>query len=73
MLTHQLKYEGRDQKKILIQKARESGAEIVNRVMVFDLLRDEERIIGAVGIDTREDSFVLFESKAVILDTGTPP
>jgi succinate dehydrogenase/fumarate reductase flavoprotein subunit len=69
VLTH-LKYEGRDQKKILIQKARESGAEIVNRVMVFDLLRDKERIIGAVGIDTREDSFFLFESKAVILGTG---
>jgi succinate dehydrogenase/fumarate reductase flavoprotein subunit len=69
VLTH-LKYEGRDQKKILIQKARELGAEIVNRVMVFDLLRDKERIIGAVGIDTREDSFFLFESKAVILGTG---
>jgi len=69
VLTH-LKYEGRDQKKILIQKARESGAEIVNRMMVFDLLRDKERIIGAVGIDTREDSLVLFESKAVILGTG---
>ena len=69
VLTH-LKYKGRDQKKILIQKARELGAEIVNRVMVFDLLRDKERIIGAVGIDTREDSFFLFESKAVILGTG---
>ena len=69
VLTH-LKYEGRDQKKILIQKACELGAEIVNRVMVFDLLKDKERIIGAVGIDTREDSLVLFESKAVILGTG---
>ncbi|MFH1490388.1 MAG: FAD-binding protein [Pseudomonadota bacterium] len=69
VLTH-LKYEGRDQKKVLIQRTRELGAEIVNRVMVFDLLRDKERIIGAVGIDTREDSFVLFESKAVILGTG---
>jgi succinate dehydrogenase/fumarate reductase flavoprotein subunit len=69
VFTH-LKYEGRDQKKILIQKARESGAEIVNRVMVFDLLRDKERITGAVGIDTREDSFFLFESRAVILGTG---
>lgn len=69
VLTH-LKYEGRDQKKVLIQRTRELGAEILNRVMVFDLLRDKERIIGAVGIDTRGDSFVLFESKAVILGTG---
>jgi succinate dehydrogenase/fumarate reductase flavoprotein subunit len=54
----------------LIQKACDLGAEIINRVMVFDLLRDKERIVGAVGIDTREDSLVLFESKAVILGTG---
>ena len=69
VLTH-LKYEGRDQKKVLIQKALELGAAIVNRVMVFDLLKDGERIVGAIGIDTREDSIVLFESKAVILGTG---
>jgi succinate dehydrogenase/fumarate reductase flavoprotein subunit len=69
VLTH-LKYEGRDQKKILIQKARELGVEIVNRVMVFDLLRDPERIIGAVGIDTREDALMVFKAKAVVLGTG---
>lgn len=69
VLTH-LKYEGRDQKKVLIKKAEEVGAEIINRVMVFDLLRDKDRIIGAVGIDTREDSLVVLEAKAVILGTG---
>jgi succinate dehydrogenase/fumarate reductase flavoprotein subunit len=69
VLTH-LKYEGRDQKKILIQKARDLGVEIVNRVMVFDLLRDPERIIGAIGIDTREDTLVVFKAKAVVLGTG---
>ncbi|MFH1124711.1 MAG: FAD-binding protein [Pseudomonadota bacterium] len=69
VLTH-LKYEGRDQKKVLIQKARELGSQIVNRVMVFDLLKDEDRIVGAVGIDTREDALVVFEAKAVILGTG---
>jgi succinate dehydrogenase/fumarate reductase flavoprotein subunit len=69
VLTH-LKYEGRDQKKILIQNAREKRAEIVNRVMVFDLLKEGDRIIGAIGIDTRENIFVVFEAKAVILGTG---
>ena len=69
ILTH-LKYEGRDQKKVLIQKAREKGAEIVNRIMVFDLLRDKDRIIGALGIDTREEVLVVFEAKSVILGTG---
>jgi succinate dehydrogenase/fumarate reductase flavoprotein subunit len=69
ILTH-LKYEGRDQKKIMIKKAQELGAEIVNRVMVFDLLRDKDRIIGAIGIDTREDRLVVFEAKAIVLGTG---
>lgn len=69
VLTH-LKYEGRDQKKILIKKATESGVEIINRVMVFDLLKEKDYVIGAIGIDTREDSFVIFEAKAIILATG---
>lgn len=69
VLTH-LKYEGRDQKKILIKKAQETGAEIINRVMVFDLLRNNERVIGAIGIDTRQDVLTIFESKAIILGTG---
>ena len=55
---------------MLINKAQEKGAEIINRVMVFDLLRDGDRIVGAVGIDTREDALVVFEAKAVILGTG---
>ena len=69
VLTH-LKYEGRDQKKVLVKKAAEQGAEIVNRVMVFDLLKEGDRIIGAVGIDTREDVLVVFEAKSVVLGTG---
>jgi succinate dehydrogenase/fumarate reductase flavoprotein subunit len=69
VLTH-LKYEGRDQKKVLIQKAREAGAEIVNRAMVVDLLKDRGRIMGAAAIDTREDALVVIEARAVVLGTG---
>jgi succinate dehydrogenase/fumarate reductase flavoprotein subunit len=69
VLTH-LKYEGRDQKKVLIQKARELGVQIVNRAMVVDLLKDQGRIVGAAAIDTREDLLLVIEAKAVILGTG---
>lgn len=69
VLTH-LKYAGRDQKKIMIQKALDLGAQIVNRVMIFDLLKAGESVVGAIGIDTREDSLVVFEAKAVVLGTG---
>jgi succinate dehydrogenase/fumarate reductase flavoprotein subunit len=69
VLTH-LKYSGLNQKRVLTEKALEQGAEIMNRVMVFDLLRDGDRIVGALGSDTREERITEFQAKAVILGTG---
>jgi len=69
VLTH-LKYGGLKQKKVLSEKAREKGAEIMNRIMIFDLLRDKGNVIGAVGINTREDKLIVFESKTTIMGTG---
>ncbi len=69
VLNH-LKYGGRHQKRILYEKALEKGATIVNRVMVFDLLHEGDRITGAVGIDTRDDVLHVFHAKSVILGTG---
>jgi succinate dehydrogenase/fumarate reductase flavoprotein subunit len=68
-MTH-IKYEGRFQKKVLLKQAKERGAEIMNRVMVFDLLREGDAVVGAVGARTREDRVVVFQAKAVILGTG---
>jgi len=64
-----LKYSGQNQKPILTREARKRGVEIINRVMVLDLLRDEG-IIGAIGVDTREDRVITFLAKSVILGTG---
>jgi len=64
-----LKYSGQNQKPILTREARKRGVEIINRVVVFDLLRDEG-IIGAIGVDTREDRVITFWAKSVILGTG---
>jgi len=69
ILTH-LKYEGQEQKRILIEKAVEKGAEIINRVMVFDLFSGDGGIVGAIGVDTREDKVIVFEAKSIILGTG---
>lgn len=68
-MTH-IKYEGRFQKKILTKEAKKRGATILNRVMMLDLIRDKGRVIGAVGIHTREDKLIIFEAKSVILGTG---
>jgi succinate dehydrogenase/fumarate reductase flavoprotein subunit len=64
-----LKYSGQSQKPILTQEARKRGVEIINRVMVVDLLRDDG-VIGAIGIDTRLDKVITFLAKSVVLSTG---
>ena len=69
VLTH-LKYAGLEQKRILTEKALEKGVEIMNRVMIFDLLRADDNIVGAIGIHTREEKAVVFQAKAAILGTG---
>jgi succinate dehydrogenase/fumarate reductase flavoprotein subunit len=68
-----LKYSGQNQKLVLTKEARRRGATIVNRVMIFDLLRnDEGNLIGAVGVDTRENKVVSFLAKSIVLGTGRP-
>ena len=66
-----LHYAGKDQKKIMTEQALKRGVEVVNRVMCFDLLCDEEGIKGAVGINTREDRLITFQAKTIILGTGS--
>lgn len=67
-----LKYSGKDQKPILTKEAAKRGVQIINRVMVFELLRDNNgSIAGALGLSTREEKLVEFRAKSVILGTGT--
>ena len=66
VFTH-LKYEGKDQKRILIKKAQEKGAKIINRIMVLDLLVSNNRVVGAIGIDTRQDKIVVLKARSVIM------
>ena len=64
-----LHYSGREQKPILTRETLRRGARIMNRVMVFDLLRDNDTFV-AMGIHTREDKIVVFRAKSVVLGTG---
>jgi succinate dehydrogenase/fumarate reductase flavoprotein subunit len=65
-----LKYEGKHQKRILTREALARGVRIINRVMAFELLR-EEGFFGALGLETRTGRLVAFTASAVILGTGT--
>jgi succinate dehydrogenase/fumarate reductase flavoprotein subunit len=59
-----------DLKVIISQRAREAGALAVNRVMGFRLLKDEDRVAGAVGLHVRTGELVVCRAKAVILCSG---
>jgi len=57
--------------KVLIsQKALEKGAKVFNRVMGLQLLIDEDRVAGAVGIHVRTGELITCQAKAVILAAG---
>jgi succinate dehydrogenase/fumarate reductase flavoprotein subunit len=65
-----LKYAGGNQKPVLTEQALKRGVEIRNRVTVFELLKEGDRVVGALGFDTWKDQVIVFSAKAVFLGTG---
>lgn len=68
-----LKYDGRNQKRVLTAEAKKRGVRIVNRCPVTEFLTDGNgRIAGALGLDTsqKEPALTLFQAKCVIASTG---
>ena len=65
-----LKYAGGEQKTVLTKQARKSGVRIKNRVTVFELLKEGDRVTGALGYDTWNDTVIEFHAKTVFLGTG---
>jgi succinate dehydrogenase/fumarate reductase flavoprotein subunit len=69
VMTH-LKYKGKNQKSVLTEQVLKRGAQIMDRVIIIDLLRGQEGVTGALGVDTREGRLIEFQAKSVILATG---
>lgn len=46
------------------------GVAIERRIMITQLLKHRDRVIGAVGIDLRDGGFVSYLAKAVVLTAG---
>ncbi len=71
---YHLKYDGWNQKPALTEKAKSLGVRICNKTAMNELLLEPEtgRVIGAIGVNIREDEpeMTLFQAKAVILATG---
>ena len=48
----------------------ESGVNIMDRIMITDLLKQDNRIVGAVGIPMDKSEIYIFKAKSTILCTG---
>ena len=53
------------------QKAEKLGVRIIDKVTMSDLLKDGEKIAGAVGYNIEDGTFYVFEAKSVLLATGS--
>jgi succinate dehydrogenase/fumarate reductase flavoprotein subunit len=77
-LTLQLHYVGKflaameepDLKVIISRRAIDKGAEVVNRVMGLQLLMEDGRTAGCVGLDVRSGELTVCRAKAVIMSAG---
>lgn len=54
----------------LLRQARKTGVNLLADTAIFELIRHEGRITGAVGLDVRTGELLVFRCKAVIIATG---
>ena len=54
----------------LRKKVLERKIELRERVIVTDLLMQEDRPVGALGLNYREGKFIIFKAKAIVLAAG---
>lgn len=70
---YHLKYDGSDQKACLTAAAKKAGAKIMNKVVVNEVLvNDEGRFVGAIGIGIRDEvpEMLIFQAKAGLIAVG---
>lgn len=69
---YHLKYDGHNQKPVLTNKAKEFGAEIMNKTAITEILVNDNKVVGAIGINAQLDQpeLIVFQAKTVIIATG---
>jgi len=61
---------GTDMIKGLVNEMNRLGIKRLDRTLVTDLLKQNGRVVGAVGFDTRNGEFYIFKAGAVVLAAG---
>jgi succinate dehydrogenase/fumarate reductase flavoprotein subunit len=57
-------------KVILANRALELGTKVINRTTTVRLLKDGDRVCGAIGMDVRSGEMIICKAKSVILSAG---
>ena len=55
----------------MLKSAHSMGVKIINKTHIVDLLKQGERVVGAVGFSLIDGSFYVFKAKAIILANGS--
>ncbi|MEJ2740088.1 MAG: FAD-binding protein, partial [Dehalococcoidia bacterium] len=55
---------------VLRKQVLKSGAKVMDRVMVTDLLEHDNRVAGAAGFSIEKNDLYIIKAKAVIISTG---
>lgn len=62
---------GGTMKKCLMDEVKRRGIEIVERTMAVDLLTNDLKVVGAVGLNTRSGELTAYHAKSVVMCTGS--
>ena len=54
----------------LLKQARSLGVELLQDKMLIDLITQDGKVIGALGLDIRTGEFIHFKAKALVIATG---
>ncbi len=61
---------GHELQRTLTREVRRRGIQVFEETVIAELLVNEGRIAGAIGLDFRRGQFILFRANAVIMGTG---
>lgn len=61
---------GEQLKPIMAERAQAAGAQVFNRVVATNLLLQDGRCVGAMGLGLRDGKFYVFRARATVVSTG---
>lgn len=71
LVAYHEKYASYDRRAKVIPMLQAAGIEYLAHTMVVDVVEDDGKVVGAMGLDVKSGTVLTFNAKAVVLCTGT--